>query len=146
MSLKPYIFTTDINGSYVLTFIDPDSAGRYGLKNDVILGVYSGSSFPSGVLDFKINEDFKSTVADFIERVMVPELQLGRSGGWIYLIDQRNPESQENFDIIAGVSDETGEVRINPNYKLITGDGLISFGEDFDDKFLKFINGINSVN
>lgn len=145
MSLKPYIFSTDINESYVLTFVDPDSAGKYGLKNDVILGVYSGSDFPNEILDFKINEDFKATVADFIKGVVVPELDLGHSGGWVYLIDQRSPKSQESFDVIAGVNDETGEVKINPNYKLITGDGVISFGGEFDEKFLEFINGINNV-
>ena len=145
MTLKSYIVSTDINNTYALTFIDPETTNENGLKSDVIIGTYSGDSPPTNILYFNINPKFIDSIFDFIRKEILPELPINSSGEWTYIIDQRDPTSKENVDIIAGIDKSKNKILMNPNYIPITGKGLTSFGEKIDRKFITFLKSINNT-
>jgi|GEM_PF-6507852 len=144
MTLKSYIVSTDIDNMYALTFIDPETANNNGLNSEVIIGTYSGEGPPKSLLSFNTNPKFLDSIGRFIREDILPILPLNSTDDWTYIIDQRDPESQKNIDVIAGIDKSKNKILMNPNYLPITNKGLTSFGDDIDSNFFKFLKNLNS--
>lgn len=144
MSLKSYIVSTDIDNMYALTFIDPETTNSDGLNSEVIIGIYSGDGPPKSLLSFNTNPKFLDSIERFIREEIWPIIPPNSTGDWTYLIDQRDPESKKNIDVIAGIDKSKNKILMNPNYLPITDKGLTSFGDEIDSTFFTFLKNLNS--
>ena len=148
MKLYTYTVTIDDVERDILSFTEPDTAFSKGLANKSIVGYLKEREAEVHPDNIIYNPDFvelfvrtvKST-ALATEELMKAAIQ--QRNGFIYIVDQRTREQNEtkSKDILGSFEVTDGNLnadsfQFNPNYQIISSDGLFKLPDNFEKAIL----------
>ncbi|MGC3946391.1 MAG: hypothetical protein QM762_18035 [Chryseolinea sp.] len=151
MNLYTYFVKIDNIERSVLSFLEPGSAFTKGFTGKSVIGFLKQTD--KGVLPENIvyNPDFIEIFKRAIKIAALdsPDLEsaaTSQQNGFIYIIDRRSKNNDEtkSKDIIGSFEVTQGQLndesfQFNPNYQIISSEGIFQLPEDFEKVLLKEI-------
>lgn len=151
--MKLYTYTTKIDNveRNILSFAEPDYVFNKGLVSKSVIGYLKQTGkevLPDNIV---YNSDFVELFKRTIEIVALASDDLMKSAaqqqnGFVYIIDQRTENQNETkaTDILGSFEVNGGRLnadsfQFNPNYQIISADGLFRLPENFEKALLNEI-------
>lgn len=151
-TLVAQLVNTGINGQEktFVTFLPTETINSTGLKESTIAGIIKNPHEKLEPNNFIENGAFKETIKSFFDYIASKDNELidsakNSNDEWIYIIDQRNKDPLGNVppDDIIGVFQvvdrKLSEFKVNPNYRLMTVDGILNLGKDKNKDFTDYL-------
>jgi hypothetical protein len=154
--LEGYVYVIKSENGFVhyVAFLPHALVFEHGLKGPLIVGTVETFRENETVAElvsrsFRPNPEFKDTLNRFVDIVLrkstaIKDQAKRQNSGWVYIIDYRTPTPNGKVppeDIIGAFEVENGlldKYNGNPNHKLWTNNGFVSFGEDGNRIFLEW--------
>jgi hypothetical protein len=151
MTLYTYTVTIDNVERNVLSFADPDDVLNKGLIGKSVIGYLKETDKEVLPENIVYNADFVEIFKRTIKTAALASVDLMKSAsqqqnGFVYIIDQRTKDQNEtkardilgSFEVIGGQLN-TDSFQFNPNYQIISTDGLFRLPDNFEKAILNEI-------
>lgn len=148
MTVYTYTARIDNVERNILSFTDPDNVFNKGLISKSVIGYLKQPDkevLPDNIV---YNSDFVELFERTIKNVALASDNLLKSAtqqqnGFVYIIDQRTEDQNEpkardilgSFEVINGQL-KADSFQFNPNYQIISTDGLFRLPDDFEKALL----------
>ncbi len=151
MTLYTYTVTIDNVERNVLSFADPDDVLNKGLVGKSVIGYLKETDkevLPENIVyNVDFIELFKRTIkTEALASVDLMKSATQQQNGFVYIIDQRTKDQNETKarDILGSFEVTGGQLnadsfQFNPNYQIISTDGLFRLPDNFEKALLNEI-------
>ena len=151
MRLYTYTVTIDNVEREVLSVADPDNAFAKGLASKSIVGYLKQRDKEVNPDNIIYNPDFVELFRRIIKSAALTSGDLTKSAtqqknGFIYIVDQRAKDKNETKakDILGSFEVREGHLnadsfQFNPNYQIVSTDGLFRLPDNFEDAIMNEI-------
>lgn len=148
--MTPQIYQVHINGEVrtVLSFLSMEEVFSAGLSGSAIVGHVIDPSKPLLTNNVKVNPAFLTLFHKVVQDTSI-ELEdfkneaMRQGNGYVYIIDHRDRHypNTRSYDIIGAFPIEKGKAthqsyQPNPNYQILSEDGLFRLPEPYNQKLL----------
>ncbi len=151
--MELYIYKTLIDNidKHLISLIQSDIVFEKGLEGKSVIGYLKDPTLEVSKDNIIYNQNFVEIFQASIESAAMQSSELAKSAkqqqnGYIYIIDQRaiNKGDTKQYDILGAFLVENGQITLNsfqtnPNYEIISCDGLFKLPLVFEQNIIKAI-------